>query len=91
MLEVPSIDRTYCIDCAKSIEGEVVIFDSNDHPFVYHNNGHKHHVIFGNDIQRLQEFGTSQLGQITRYETADMYGISIEKLDQILANVGGVL
>ena len=86
MLKVPSIDTNYCIDCAKFIEGEVVIFDSNDHPFVCHNNGHKHPVIFGNDIQRLREFGTSQLGQITRYEIAEMYGVPVEKLEQVLTN-----
>jgi hypothetical protein len=69
----------------------MVSYDSNDRPFVHHNNGHKHHVIFGNDVQRLLELGTSQLGQITRYETAEMYGISVEKLNQILANVRGDL
>jgi hypothetical protein len=83
--------RLYCIDCSKFTEDEVVRYDSNEYPIVHHSNGHKHHVIFGNDVQRLLELGTSQLGQITRYETAEMYGISVEELDQILANVGGDL
>ncbi len=81
----------YCIDCSKFTEDQVVSYDWNDRPFVHHNNGHKHHVIFGNDVQRLLELGTSQLGQITRYETAEMYGMSVKKLDQILPNVVGDL
>ncbi|MGB6530273.1 MAG: hypothetical protein WBF33_19390 [Candidatus Nitrosopolaris sp.] len=80
--------RFYCIDCSKFTEVEVVRYDSNDHPVVRHNNGHKHHVIFGNDIKRLRELGTSRLGQSTRYETAEMYGIPVEKLEQVLANIG---
>ena len=85
------VDRFYCIECPKCIEDEDVSYDSNDHPVVHHNNGHKHSVMFGTDIQRLLEFGTSWLGQSTRYETAKMYGIPVEKLAQILANVGGDL
>jgi|GEM_PF-5218670 len=83
--------RFFCINCSKFIEHEYVRSDSNDRPSVHHKNGHKHTVMFGSNIQRLLEFGTSQLGQITRYETAEMYGISVEELDQILANVGGDL
>ncbi|MGA9155007.1 MAG: hypothetical protein WBZ36_30860 [Candidatus Nitrosopolaris sp.] len=79
--------RVYCISCLKFTEDEVVRYDSNDHPVVRHNNGHKHHVIFRNDIKHLLELGTSRLGQSTRYETAEMYGISVEKLDQILASI----
>ena len=79
--------RLYCMDCPKFLD-EVVRYDVNGYPVVHHNNGHTHHVIFGNDIQRLLELGTSQLGQIARYETAEMYGISVEKLEQILANIG---
>jgi hypothetical protein len=81
----------YCIECSKFIEDEDVSYYSNGHPVVHHNNGHKHGVMFGTDIQRLLEFGTSWLGQSTRYETAEMYGISVEKLDQILAHLGGDL
>jgi hypothetical protein len=81
----------YCMDCSKFTKDEVVRFDSNDHPVVRHNNGYKHSVMFRTDIQRLLGFGTSRLGQSSRYETAEMYGISVEKLDQILANVRGDL
>jgi hypothetical protein len=59
----------YCIDCSKFIEDEVKGYD---HPVVCRNN--KYRVIFGNDVRRFLELGTSQLGQITRYETAEMYG-----------------
>jgi hypothetical protein len=84
--------RFYCIDCSKFIADEVVGYDSNEYPVVHHNNGHKHSVIFGADIKRLLELGISQVGQSTRYETAEMYGISVEKLEQVLANIGkGVL
>jgi hypothetical protein len=79
--------RLYCMDCSKFIEG-VVRYDSNDHPVVRHNNGHIHKVIFWTDIQRLLELGTSRIGQSTRYETAEMYGIPVEKLEQVLANIG---
>jgi hypothetical protein len=79
--------RLYCIGCWKFIEVEVR-YDTNDYPIVHHNDGRIHRVIFQNDIKRLLELGTSRLGQSTRYETAEMYGISIEKLDQILANIG---
>jgi hypothetical protein len=79
--------RFYCIDCSKFTQDEVVSYDSNDHPGVSHNNGHKHSVIFATDIKRLLELGTSQVGQGTRYETAEMYGISVEKLGQVLTNI----
>jgi hypothetical protein len=82
-----SKSRFYCIDCSKFTEDGLVIYDSNDHPVVQHNNGHKHHVIFGTDIQRLLELDTLQLDQIMRYETAEMYDISVEKLEQVLANI----
>lgn len=80
--------RFYCIDCSKFIADEVVGYDSNEYPVVHHNNGHKHSVIFGADIKRLLELGISQVGQSTRYETAEMYGIPVEKLEQVLANIG---
>jgi hypothetical protein len=83
--------RFYCIDCCKFIEDEYMSCNSNDRPVVHHNNGHKHSVMFETDIQRLLEFGTSLYGESARYETAEMYGISVEKLNQILANVGGDL
>jgi hypothetical protein len=83
--------RFYCIDCSKFTEDEVVRYDSNDHPVFHHNNGHKHHVISEVVIQFLLELGTSRLGQSTRYETAEMYGISVQQLDQILSNVVGDL
>lgn len=80
--------RFYCMDCSKFTKEEVVRYDSNDHPVVSHNNGHKHSVIFATDMKRLLELGTSQVGQSTRYETAEMYGIPVEKLEQVLANIG---
>ena len=76
--------RFFCIKCSKFIEHEYV----NDRPKVHRKNGHKHTVMFGMDIQRLLEFGTSRLGQITIYETAEMYGIPIEKLEQVISNIG---
>jgi hypothetical protein len=80
--------RFHCTDCSKFTEDEVMRYDLNDHPVVSHNNGHEHSVIFGTDIKCMLEIGTSQLGQITGYETAEMNSISVEKLDQILANIG---
>ena len=80
--------RFYCIDCSKFTEDEVVRYDSSDHPVVRHNNGHKHSVIFATDIKRLLELGTSLGGQSALYETAEMYGIPVEKLEQVLANIG---
>jgi hypothetical protein len=37
----------------------------------------------------LRELGDSRIGQITRYEVADMYGISVAKLDQLLSKNRG--
>ena len=77
--------RFYCMDCSKFIEDEDVNCDSNDYP-VSHNNGRNHRVLFSTDVQLLLELGTSWLGQSTRYEIAEMYGISVQQLDQILAS-----
>ncbi|MGC2575428.1 MAG: hypothetical protein WA364_28305 [Candidatus Nitrosopolaris sp.] len=79
--------RFYCIDCS-NFTGDEVSYDSNDRPVIRHNNDDKHHVIFGTDIQCLLELGSSLDGEITIYETAEMYDISVEKLEQILANIG---
>jgi hypothetical protein len=80
--------RFYCIDCSKFTEDELVSYDSNDRPFVSHNNGHKHSVIFATNIKRLLELCTSLGGQSVLYQTAEMYGIPVEKLEQVLANIG---
>jgi hypothetical protein len=37
----------------------------------------------------LHELGDSRTGQITRYEVAEMYCISVAKLDQLLSKNGG--
>ncbi|MGB6531082.1 MAG: hypothetical protein WA323_16445 [Candidatus Nitrosopolaris sp.] len=84
-------NRFYCIGCSKFIEGEVVRYDSNDYPFVHHNNRDTHHVIFEADIQLLLDHNNSTLGESARYELAEMYGVSVQKLDQVLENVGGDL
>ncbi|MGA9150856.1 MAG: hypothetical protein WBZ36_09770 [Candidatus Nitrosopolaris sp.] len=80
--------RFYCIDCSKFTEDEVVSYDSNDRPVVSHNNGHTHSVIFATDFQRLLELGTSLGGQSAIYVTAEMYGIPVEKLEQVIVNIG---
>jgi hypothetical protein len=82
---VDSRKRFCCIECSKFIEDEHVTYDWNDRPVVRHN------VMYGTDIQRLLKFGNSLLGETARYETAEMYGISVEKLNHILANVVGDL
>jgi hypothetical protein len=85
---IDSKKRFYCIDCSTVIEDEVVSYDSTGHPVVRHNNGHTHRVMFQTDIRRLLELSTSQHGESAIYETAEMYGIPVEKLEQILANIG---
>ncbi len=80
--------RVYCIDCSKFTEDETVGYDSNEYPIIHHTNGNKHRVIFKNDIQFLQDLGTSLCGESARYEIAQMCCISVEKLEQVLADIG---
>jgi hypothetical protein len=63
-------------------------YDSNEYPIVHHSNGPEHRVIFRNDIQFLQDLGTSLCGESAGYEIAQMCGISVEKLVQVLADIG---
>jgi hypothetical protein len=63
----------------------------SDYPVVHHNNGRIHRVIFEADIQLLLDHNNSLFGESTRYELAEMYGVSVQKLDQLLENVGGDL
>jgi hypothetical protein len=72
-LTLPGRKRFYCIDCSKFTEDEVVSYDSNEHPVVSHNNGHKHNGIFATDIERLLELGTSLCGQVMKQLKCTVY------------------
>jgi hypothetical protein len=81
--------RVYCIDCFKFIEDGVVRdHPRNGYPVIHHNNGQIHRVIFEADIRFLQELGISVSGQSMGYEMAEMYCVSDDELEQVLANVG---
>ena len=83
---------SFCIDCLKFTEDGVVRYDPrNGYPVIHHNNGHVYHVTFEADIRFFQELGTSVRGESTTYEMTEMYGISPDGLEEVLANVGGDL
>jgi hypothetical protein len=89
-----SSKTVYCLDCSAFTKDGGVRYDPiMGCPVVDHNESvdRTHHVIFETDIQLLLELGNSLRGQVARYELAEIYCISSEKLDQVLANVGGDL